>query len=77
MIKEFPVDLETLQKCIPVFEEMEGWKGNISQITKYKDLPWQAKVYISRIEELARTEVVIISVGPKRSQTILRKKIFK
>ena len=77
MIKEFPVDLETLQKCIPVYEEMEGWKGNISQITKYKDLPQQLKAYISRIEELVRTKVVIISVGPKRSQTIIREKIFK
>lgn len=77
MIKEFPVDLETLQKCIPVYEEMEGWKGNISQITKYEDLPQQLKAYISRIEELVRTKVVIISVGPKRSQTIIREELFK
>ncbi len=77
MIKEFPVDLETLQKCIPVYEEMEGWKGNISQITKYKDLPQQLKAYISRIEELVRTKVVIVSVGPKRSQTIIRENVFK
>lgn len=77
MIKEFPVDLETLQKCIPVYEEMEGWKGNISQITKYKDLPQQLKAYISRIEELVRTKVAIVSVGPKRSQTIIRENVFK
>lgn len=77
IIKEFPVDLETLQKCIPVYEEMEGWKGNISQITKYEDFPQQLKAYISRIEELVRTKVVIVSVGPKRSQTIIREKIFK
>ncbi len=77
MIKEFPVDLETLQKCIPVYEEMEGWKGNISQITKYEDLPRQSRAYISRIEELVRTKVVIVSVGPKRSQTIIRENVFK
>jgi adenylosuccinate synthase len=77
IIKEFPVDLETLQKCIPVYEEMEGWKGNISQITKYEDFPQQLKAYISRIEELVRTKVVIVSVGPKRSQTLIREKIFK
>jgi adenylosuccinate synthase len=56
---------------------MEGWKGNISQITKYEDLPQQLKAYISRIEELVRTKVVIISVGPKRSQTIIRENVFK
>ena len=77
IIKEFPVNLETLQNCIPLYEEMEGWKGDISQITKYGDLPHQLKDYINRIEELVRTKVVIVSVGPKRSQTIFRDKIFK
>jgi len=77
IIKEFPVNIETLQNCIPIYEEMEGWKGDVSQITKYENLPKQLKAYISRIEESVKTKVVIISVGPKRSQTIFREKIFK
>jgi len=77
IIKEFPVNLEILENCIPVYEEMEGWKGDISQITKYEDLPQQLKAYINRIEELVKTKVVIVSVGPKRSQTIIREKVFK
>jgi adenylosuccinate synthase len=77
IIKEFPVNLETLQNCIPVYEEMEGWKGDISRITKYIDFPQQLKDYINRIEELVKTKIVIVSVGPKRSQTITREKIFK
>jgi len=76
-IKEFPINIETLQNCIPIYEEMEGWKGDVSQITKYENLPKQLKAYISRIEELVKTKVVIISVGPKRSQTIIREKVFK
>lgn len=76
-IKEFPVNLEILENCIPVYEEMEGWKGDISQITKYEDLPQQLTAYIKRIEELVKTKVVIVSVGPKRSQTIAREKVFK
>ncbi len=76
-IKEFPVNLETLQNCIPLYEEMEGWKGDISQINKYGDLPQQLKNYINRIEELVKTKVIIVSVGPKRSQTIIREKVFK
>jgi len=66
-----------LENCIPVYEEMEGWKGDISQITEYEDLPQQLKVYIRRIEELVKIKVVIVSVGPKRSQTIIREKVFK
>ena len=77
IIEEFPVNLEVLQNCIPVYKEIEGWKGDISQITKYGDLPQQLKNYINRIEELVKTKVVIVSVGPKRSQTIIREKIFK
>jgi len=76
-IKEFPVNLEILENCIPIYEEMEGWKGDISQITKFEDLPQQLKDYIKRIEELVKTKVVIVSVGPKRSQTIIREKVFK
>ncbi|TFG90047.1 MAG: adenylosuccinate synthase [Candidatus Atribacteria bacterium] len=76
-IREFPGNLEILQNCIPIYEEMEGWKGDISQITKYECLPSKVKAYISRIEELVRTKVVIVSVGPKRSQTIIREKVFK
>ena len=76
-IKEFPINLEILENCIPVYKEMEGWKRDISQITKYGYLPQQLKAYIRRIEELVRTKVVIISVGPKRSQTIIREKVFK
>ncbi len=77
IIKEFPVNLEILENCIPVYEEMEGWKGDISQITKYEDLPQQLEAYINRIEELVKTKIVIVSVGPKRSQTIIREKVFK
>jgi len=77
IIKDFPVNLETLQNCIPVYEEMEGWKGDISQITKYVNLPQQLKDYVIRIEELVKTKVVIVSVGPKRSQTIIRENVFK
>ena len=76
-IKEFPVNIEAVQNCIPIYAEMEGWKGDISQITKYEDLPQQLRAYISRIEELVKTKVVIVSVGPERSQTIIREKVFK
>ncbi|GAH41339.1 unnamed protein product, partial [marine sediment metagenome] len=77
IIKELPVNLEILQNCIPVYEEMEGWKGNISRLTKYIDLPPQLKDYINRIEELVKTKIVIVSIGPKRSQTIIRENVFK
>jgi adenylosuccinate synthase len=77
LLKEFPANLRILENCIPVYEEMEGWKEDISQIVRYEDFPPQLKKYIRRIEELTRAKVVIVSVGPKRSQTIIREKIFE
>jgi len=77
LVKDFPANLRILENCIPVYEEMEGWKEDVSQIVKYEDFPIALKKYIRRIEELTRAKVVIVSVGPKRSQTIIREKIFK
>ncbi len=76
-IEEFPPYLEVLQNCVPVYEEMEGWKVDVSRVTKYEDLPEPLKAYIKRIEEILKTKVVIVSLGPERNQTIIREKIFK
>jgi len=77
LIKQFPANLGILQNCTPIYEEIEGWNSDISEITKYKDLPSQLKDYINRIEKLTKAKIVIASVGPKRSQTIIREKLFK
>jgi adenylosuccinate synthase len=39
-------------------------------------LPANAKAYIAKLEKLTRTEVAVVSVGPDREQTIIRKQIF-
>jgi adenylosuccinate synthase len=69
---QFPTDIEILGKARPVYESHEGWKENISGITEFDKLPANAKKYVTRMEELANAEARIISVGPKRNQTIIR-----
>lgn len=69
-IDYFPASLEKLARCKPIYEEFDGWSEEIEKISDYKDIPENAKKYIRRIEELTETKVSIISVGPKRSQTI-------
>lgn len=76
-IEHFPASLEVLSKCEPVYEELNGWKEDITGCTSYEELPRNAQKYIDRIEELVGVPVKIISVGPKRSQTIVRDKIFR
>ncbi len=60
-----------LEKCVPVYEEMPGWKCATSHIRRFEELPPQAQAYIRRIEELIDCPASIISVGPDREQTIM------
>ncbi len=76
IIKEFPASLELLGKCEPIYEELDGWKEDISSATTFEELPKNAQKYIERIEELTGVSVDIVSIGPKRTQTIVRKEIF-
>jgi adenylosuccinate synthase len=76
IIKDYPASLEDLAKCEPVYEELDGWNEDICNVENYDDLPENAKNYIKRIEEIVEVSVDMISVGPKRTQTIIRKDIF-
>lgn len=69
---DFPPTLEELAQCVPVYEEMDGWKEDISNIKKFEDLPEAAKKYILRIEELCDCRISSIGVGPGRDQNIDR-----
>ncbi|MBW2974386.1 adenylosuccinate synthetase [Candidatus Woesearchaeota archaeon] len=69
--EDFPTDIEQLQKAKPVYEEMDGWCCDISDIKRFDDLPAECRKYIKRIEELVGVPMCMVSVGPKRSQTII------
>jgi adenylosuccinate synthase len=70
-IEHFPSQIEDLRKAVPMYETLPGWQEEITGITKYDDLPVNAKLYIKRIAELIGKPVEIVSVGPDRQQTIL------
>lgn len=70
VIDYVPASLEDLAKCEPVYEEFEGWGREIENAKTYDELPQNAKKYLSRIEEFTGTKVSIVSVGPRRDQTI-------
>jgi len=66
----FPLDTSELERCQPVYEEMQGWPGSISKARNYSDLPLAARNYIARIEELTNRPVSLICVGPRREETV-------
>ncbi len=67
--KDFPSDIEVLNNCEPLYEELSGWKKDTTGITKYSRLPKNAKNYLGRIEKLLGAKIVLISVGSERKQT--------
>lgn len=70
VIDYFPASLEDLAACEPVYEEFDGWGDEVADARSYDELPENAKKYLKRIEEFTGTDISIVSVGPKRDQTM-------
>jgi len=66
----FPADLDVLENCEPVYEEISGWLEDTSNVRDVKDLPGKAMDYIRTIEEIIGLKVKMVSVGPERLQII-------
>ena len=56
----------------PIYKEFAGWKSDVSKCRTYDELPQPLKDYIAFIEQYTGVPVSIISVGPERSETIVR-----
>ena len=72
-----PASAEDLAECVPIYEEMPGWTGKTSGVTRYEDLPEEARAYLSRLQELVGAPIDIISTGADRAETIVLRDPFK
>ncbi len=59
-------------EVIPIYEELEGWKVDITKMKAEKELPASFKNYIKYIENKTGVGISMISVGPDRTETIER-----
>jgi len=71
-LRSFPASSEALEAVEPVYEELDGWQTDISDVTGWEELPPQARQYLQAIESLAGAPVEFVSVGPRRGQVIER-----
>jgi len=62
--------------CRAVYEEHPGWKQSSVGVTRYEDLPPNARTYLERLQTLVGIPITIISTGPDRDQTIIRQNPF-
>ena len=75
-IDRFPMDAAVLERCKPIYEEIDGWQGSTSGITNSDDLPLGAQAFVARLEDLLGVPTKVISTGPHRHETILVDDIF-
>ena len=68
---DFPYDIE--KGIEPVYTELPGWQTDMTKFTSEDEFPQQFKDYIKFLEAQLETPITIISIGPDREQTIVRK----
>ncbi len=77
IIDHLTPEVDLLERVEPVYEELDGWSEDITTAKEFSDLTKQARKYIRRIEELTGIPIVMVSVGPERNSTIIRKNPFR
>lgn len=68
---DFPTDTVLLAKAKPIYEELDGWKENISECKSFAELPDAAKKYVKRVEQLIESPICVLGVGRRRDQSII------
>lgn len=71
--KNYPTNVFIHKYLEPVYETHKGWNSDITNAKTWDELPENAQKYLKRLEELFEIPISIVSVGPKREQTIMLK----
>ncbi len=71
-----PMGADEVARCIPVYETLPGWRESTFGARRWEDLPYEARAYLHRIEEFCEIPIDVISTGPERDETILRRHPF-
>ncbi|MCX7891948.1 MAG: adenylosuccinate synthase [Burkholderiales bacterium] len=71
-----PVGAEDTAACRPVYEDLPGWKESTVGVKRLEDLPKRARAYLDRIEAICGVPIDMISTGPDREETIVRRHPF-
>ncbi len=71
-VETWPSSGAALARATPIFEDFAGWTEPIHAVRSLGDLPENARRYVTAIEGHAGVPIVLVSVGPERTQTIER-----
>ncbi len=71
-VEAWPSQADLLERALPIYRDFPGWTEPIHDVRTLRDLPENARHYVTAIEEQAGVPIVLLSVGPERTQTIER-----
>lgn len=71
-----PALVEDWEKIEPIYETMEGWKKSTKNVRKLDELPYEARKYLDKIEDLCAIPISIVSIGPERESTLMLQEVF-
>lgn len=75
-LKSPPTGAEAFERCKPIYIDMPGWQSSTLGVQNYEALPTNARAYLEKIETLIETPIDIISTGPDRNETIIKRHPF-
>ena len=70
-VSDFPFDVNDIE-ITPVYEEIEGWNCDLTNLDDYKNAPEALKNYVAYLERQLKVPINVISVGPDRTQTLYK-----
>lgn len=72
LMTEYPADIDELKDCVPVYETVPGFSGDLSSCKSFAELPQECKNYIAYLEKQVGCPIKMVGVGPSRDQNLVR-----
>ncbi len=76
LVETPPLAADQYAEIKPVYEDMPGWKSSTVGLTRYEELPENARAYLDRLQDVVDVPIEIISTGPDRAETIVLRNPF-
>jgi adenylosuccinate synthase len=76
LVETLPLSADEFEGCVPQYIDMPGWTESTLGVTEFDKLPANAQAYINKVESLAGVPIDLVSTGPDRVETIVRRDLF-
>jgi adenylosuccinate synthase len=76
LVETPPLAADQYAEIEPVYEDVPGWKSSTVGLTRYEELPENARAYLDRLQDVVGVPIEIISTGPDRAETIVLRNPF-